>query len=392
MLRRQLPVRSPVAVRTLLAGLRAVVGPGPEARRQLSDALCRLYAAQEAILLDSGTAALTIGLEAAAKARPGRPVALPAYSCYDVATAALGSRAPVTLYDIDPVTLGPDLESLRRTLALQPAAVVVAHLFGFPVDVNAVQRLCDEAGALLIEDAAQGAGGMLGSAVLGTRGPLSVMSFGRGKGVTSGAGGALLARGAGQDLLRALNPDPQAPRRGAPDVGRLAMQWLLGRPAFYGVPSALPFLHLGETVFRAPSDPAEMSDAAVAMLPWALRSMEQECARRRANGLRLLAAVRGSGKLRPVEQIGDASPGFLRLPLLCLSASADRVAQQLKARGVARGYPKPLSRLPRFAEGVLNRGQGFGGADELAERLVTFPTHGLLTEGDLGALEAWVGD
>ncbi len=70
---------------------------------------------QHAVLTDSGTTALTLAIRAAQRIRPG-PVSLPAYCCYDLATAADGAGADVLLYDLDPLTLGPDWSSFERTL------------------------------------------------------------------------------------------------------------------------------------------------------------------------------------------------------------------------------------------------------------------------------------
>ena len=81
-------------------------------------------------------------------------VALPAYGCYDLATAAIGSEARVVLYDLDPATLGPDEGSLRAALSAGARTVVLAHLFGIPVDVGAVRALPEADGVTIVEDAA----------------------------------------------------------------------------------------------------------------------------------------------------------------------------------------------------------------------------------------------
>jgi hypothetical protein len=49
-----------------------------------------------------------------------------------------------------------------------------------------VKRLAAQAGAVVVEDAAQAAGGTLHNRPVGTQGSLAVLSFGRGKGLTGG--------------------------------------------------------------------------------------------------------------------------------------------------------------------------------------------------------------
>src|SRR5690606_21063576 len=100
----------------------------------------------------------------------------------------------VRLYDVDPATLSPDLDSLAAAIARGVDSIVVAHLYGFPVNMRGVLKLAMAAGIPVIEDAAQGAGGTLDDRLLGSFGALSVLSFGRGKGTTGGNGGALLLR------------------------------------------------------------------------------------------------------------------------------------------------------------------------------------------------------
>ena len=75
---------------------------------------------RELLLTDSGTSALALALQRAARERPG-PAALPAFCCYDIATAADVAGVPFVLYDVDPETLGPDPASLGGRWRPAPA-------------------------------------------------------------------------------------------------------------------------------------------------------------------------------------------------------------------------------------------------------------------------------
>ncbi|MDQ2669707.1 MAG: DegT/DnrJ/EryC1/StrS family aminotransferase, partial [Gemmatimonadota bacterium] len=174
----------------LSAGVAAVVSGG-EARDRLRQRVRDRLGAVEACLTDSGTTALGLALLAAKRLR-SIPVALPAWSCFDVATAADAADVPVVLYDLDPLTLGPNFVSLERALDRGAKSVVVAHHYGVPVDVARAARLAAQHRALLIEDAAQGVGIRFGDQAAGSVGSLGVLSFGRGKGRTGGGGGALV--------------------------------------------------------------------------------------------------------------------------------------------------------------------------------------------------------
>ena len=139
-------------------------------------------------LTDSGTSALT---RAALRRTTGAPWLLPAYCCYD-SPRPMGGRCsvpPVRYRSPHPLS---EPASLRRALAPGAGQMVVAHLFGVPVASAPVGALAEEFGARIVEDAAQAAGIRYGNQRAGSLGDIGVLSFGRGKGMTGGAGGALL--------------------------------------------------------------------------------------------------------------------------------------------------------------------------------------------------------
>ena len=168
-----------------------------------------------------------------------------------------------------------------------------------------------------------------------------------------------------------------------------AAQWLLGRPSLYAVPSALPFLRLGETVYHLPAPVGAMSAVAASALAVTLPLGAAEAEVRRANAGRLLER-RGKGAT-PVRVPAGGVAGYLRLPLVAApSIRAAAATLEARALGIMPGYPLPLCDLPGFAERVVNRQDRFTGARTLAERLITLPTHGLLGEADLDRLETWL--
>jgi dTDP-4-amino-4,6-dideoxygalactose transaminase len=371
-------------------------GRSEAAVERLTDLVRARYSPAALLLTDSGTTALRTALVAVLQERPGAAVALPAFCCYDLATAANGADVPVVLYDTDPHTLTPDLASLRRALRLNVGAIVVVHLYGYPVDLVEVNRLAAEAGAIVIEDAAQGAGGTLRKRPLGTQSALAVLSFGRGKGMTGGSGGALLAHdGAGERIVERARALIAQPARGWSGLVAVAAQMLLERPQLYAVPAALPFLHLGETVYRRPHTPRAATPASCAVVSATWTLADQEVETRQSNAARLLAArqragARGRG-FEMIRPAGDARPGYLRLPLLAsLEARRSAVASDVRRMGIGPSYPKVLGDLDQLAARCANRDEALPGARTLAQRLVTLPTHGRLGEADLTCIERWL--
>lgn len=388
----QLPVHSPITAGALGAALRTALwggGAGGAARHRLAETLAGEFDARVVTLCGSGTDALARALGVAA-ARVGRDtkVALPAYTCFDLATAACTAGLPVVLYDLDPVTLGPDLDSLREALRAGALVVVVSPLYGMPVDWEGVEALAAEFGAVPIEDAAQGQGACWRGRVLGSLGPLSVLSFGRGKGWTGGAGGALLLRYPGaseEEVPRAV----EAPDRKAPILA--VAQWVLGRPAWYGVPASIPWLGLGETRYREPSPARELGSVSAVLLEATREAAARAAVSRRALAGELLMRLPAGGGVLPVEPLPGASPGYLRLPLR-VPGGGRHLASSREARrlGIASGYPSPLAELPALRALLSGGPKSWPGAEALVRELITLPTHPLVTGADLDSLARWL--
>lgn len=382
--RTQPPVLSTVSVGSLRAGVWGI-GHRQAASVQLAAAITQRFGAQRVLLTDSGTSALVLALRAAV-GREGT-VALPGYVCVDVIAAVLGAGLRARLYDIDPCTLSPDPDSVSGALERGAGAVVVAHLFGYPADIVEVGKRAAEHGATVIEDAAQAAGGMLGDRPLGSFGPLTVLSFGRGKGVSGGGGGALLAWGewaqADAILEAADDLNREVALRGWTALVSSAAQWLLGRPALYGLPSSLPFIGLGETVYREPQRPLPIAGFSAGLAANALRRVDAEAAARERLAMDVLLAA-GDTARTGIDSIASGRPGYLRLPV------RRRAATPAPHLGILRGYPATLADWD-IARHVLHPGETAAvGSVELRETLFTLPTHHHVGEDDVARLGAWL--
>jgi dTDP-4-amino-4,6-dideoxygalactose transaminase len=378
-------VHSPLSLRAAVAGL----VPGGDPMGAVRAAIDAEYAPLDCLLTDSGTSALRLAIEVAASQAGGSDalVALPAYCCYDVATAADGAEVGAVLYDLDPATLSPDPVSLDRAMSAGAAALVVAHLYGFAVDLNLAARAAAKTGALLIEDAAQGVGGSYRGVPLGKHGSLSVLSFGRGKGRTGGRGGALLANDErGKRLMSAARARIAAARVSPSAPVKLLAQWGLARPGWYRLPASLPFLGLGDTVYRPPKLARGMDRVCAATLSstWSEAAAETEV--RLANASRLIAALEGVKGVELVAPMPGAEPGYLRFPALLPDSRSARSARSL---GIAPGYPTSLADLEGFGSRRADAGSLVQGARSLAGRLVTLPTHGWLRDEDIAAIRFW---
>lgn len=102
----------------------------------------------------------------------------------------LGAR-PV-FADIDPIHWCIDIASVERAITPKTKAIIAVDLYGNMPDMHVLQKLADEKGLFLIEDAAEALGSVLNGVKAGKFGVGSVFSFHRTKTIATGEGGVLL--------------------------------------------------------------------------------------------------------------------------------------------------------------------------------------------------------
>ena len=112
-------------------------------------------------------------------------------------------------WNMDPV-------ALEKAFDLYPEVklVVSAELYGFPGRMDLIKQICEEHGALLIEDAAEAMGATLHGKQCGSFGDYAAISYNGNKIITGSAGGCLLTNSI-EDANRARKWSTQA-RENAP--------------------------------------------------------------------------------------------------------------------------------------------------------------------------------
>lgn len=322
------------------------------------------------VLTDSGTSALALALALSVRPEMTRPlVALPAYACPDIGTAAIAAGFPIVLYDVNPDTLEPELASVTQCLQAGATHVVVTHLFGWILDPHPITMLAEAYGAVVIEDAAQHAGGRLRGVRGGALCEWSVLSFGRGKGLNAGGGGALLRRGS---LPVSPVPEQDSPRVEAlTGVAKAAAAQLLTVPWLYWVPGSIPALGLGATEFHAAQTVGSMATWSALLLADALQYEAGVLKARRVLETGYWEALGTQHDLVLRRPPAHMVSGALRFPVRLPAGVADTFRQF----GVARSYPRTLLAYPEIAARCQNADHAFPGAQQLAESLYTLPTH-----------------
>lgn len=141
-----------------------------------------------ALLTHSGTSALILAL-AAAGIGPGDEVIVPAYTFVATAQAVLSVGATPVFADVDPRTGLIDEQEVVRWLSPRTKAIMPVHVHGCPFDIDALKKLTDARGLILLEDAAQAHGATYRGKPVGALAAGGGFSFQSSKNLGAGEGG-----------------------------------------------------------------------------------------------------------------------------------------------------------------------------------------------------------
>jgi perosamine synthetase len=167
--------------------------------------------------VSSGTAGLHLAIRAAGIERGDEVVTTP-FSFVASANCLLYEGAKPVFCDIDPRTLNLDPQAAAAAVGGRTAGLLPVHIFGYPADMPAFERLAAERGLWLVEDACEALGAFhTDGTPVGARGNLSVFGFYPNKQVTTGEGGVVVC----PDMATKERIDSERNQGRAPDMGWL---------------------------------------------------------------------------------------------------------------------------------------------------------------------------
>lgn len=389
------PAGAPLDASAIFSALRSGENTGDALRAKLAKRFDRRHVH----LADTGRAGLALALMAVSRLHPERDEALiPAYVSFSVPSAVVNAGLKVRLYDVDPHTLTPDYDSMRHALSERTLALVVCHQFGLPFDPAPAATLCQEHGALLIDDAAQAMGGKVKGSYAGCLGDVGLFSLSRGKPLTAVDGGILLTN---NDELSRKIEEVAAEQSGEtgdmmPIIKAFAL-FFLRRPVFYRLPASLPWLNIGASVFDPSFPRTSMSRFRMGLALAALQRLDTANAARAAIAARYNQELANMAFVRPVAPQADSVPIYLRFPILPQANGEKRLQALVRAKdgqsggmarklGISPGFPLPLDAIPALRTHLAAPEETFPGARFLADHLLTLPTHDQVREQDITSI------
>jgi perosamine synthetase len=193
----RIPLSAPDITEAEIAAVTAVLRTphlslGPELAAFESE-LAAYHGVGHAVAVSSGTAGLHLALLTLGIGE-GDEVILPSFTFVAVVNTVLQVRATPVLVEVDPVTLNLDSAAVEHAISPRTRAILAVHTFGIPAQMDALKDFANRHHLALIEDASEAIGARFDGRIAGSFGNLAVFGFYPNKQITTGEGGAILAR------------------------------------------------------------------------------------------------------------------------------------------------------------------------------------------------------
>ena len=319
--------------------------------------------------VSSGTAGLHLAIRAAG-VEAGDEVVTTPFSFVASANCMLYERARPVFCDIDRRTLNIDPAAAAAAVSHRTTGLLPVHIFGYPADIPALERLARERALWLVEDACEALGAMHGDGVrVGARGNLAVFAFYPNKQLTTGEGGVVVAPTASlRERVDSERNQGRAPDMGWLDHDRLGFNYRLD-----DIACALGLAQLER-----------------------LEAMLNARARIAATYSEALAGIEGLELPCPDED-GERRSWFVYVVQLPRALDRDAVIRALRGRGVdSKPYLPAIHLMSFYRERFGHREGEFPVAEDVAARSIALPFFPELSEAQQGrvvdALRAVVAD
>jgi perosamine synthetase len=312
--------------------------------------------ARFASAVSSGTAGLHLALRAAGVGDGDEVVTSP-FSFVASANVALYERARPVFADIDPLTLNLDGDAAAAAVSERTRAILPVHIFGYPADIEAFERIAARAGAAIVEDACEALGALYADGTpVGGRGHAASFGFYANKQLTTGEGGIVTLGSA--ELKERIDSERNQGR--APDMG-----WL-------------DHDRLGFNY--------RLSDVACALGLAQLSHLEEMLAgRARVAALYRAALAEIEGLELPCPDEGRARRGwFVFVVQLPRGVDRDDTVRALAARGIqSKPYLPAIHLMSFYRERFGHREGEFPVCEDVSARSIALPFFAEMSEGQV---------
>ncbi len=309
--------------------------------------------APHASAVSSGTAGLHLALRAVGVSDGDEVITSP-FSFVASANVIVYERARPVFVDIDPRTLTIDPAAAAAAVTSRTAALLPVHIFGWPADIAALERL----GLPIVEDACEALGAVHADGVsVGARGHPAVFAFYANKQLTTGEGGMVtLGREDHKQRIDSERNQGRAANMDWLDHDRLGFNYRLTELA-----CAIGLAQLDRL------DGMLAARAAVA-----------------ASYGEALAGIEGL-ELPCPDEGGNVRGWFVYTVRLPHGSDRDATIRTLRERGVqSKPYLPAIHLMSYYRETFGHRPGEFPICEDVAARSLALPFHPLLSESEVG--------
>jgi dTDP-4-amino-4,6-dideoxygalactose transaminase len=302
----------------------------------------------------SGTDALELALRAL-DIKAGDLVATVSHTAVATASAILRAGAVPLFVDILEDTFTMDPESLEKAFfshKSQIRTVLPVHLYGHPVDMQAIMEVAGKFDVPIVEDCAQAHGATLGDRKAGTFGVMSAFSFYPTKNLGAfGDAGAVLT--SDENLYRRLTALRQ-----------------------YG------WEKRNESTLKGVN--SRLDEVQAAILRVRLVHLADENHRRRSIAQRYDSGLAGTTLSLPVQRTGST---HVYHQYVVRHPQRDQLMQDLGEVGIGTAihYPVPIHLQPAFSGSSIAQG-GLPVTERVCREIFSLPIYAQLTDGEVDSI------
>jgi perosamine synthetase len=314
--------------------------------------------------VSSGTAGLHLALRAVGVGEGDEVITSP-FSFVASANVAVYERARPVFADIDPLTLNLDPQAAAAAVTERTRALLPVHIFGYPADMPAFERLADRHGLAIVEDACEALGARHPDGTpVGGRGHPAVFGFYANKQLTTGEGGMItLGDPAQKERIDSERNQGRAPDMGWLDHDRLGFNYRL-------------------------------SDIACALGIAQLERLDEMLAARSLQAERYRGALAGIDELElPCPDEGGNTRGwFVFVVQLPRGVDRDATVRTLAAAGIqSKPYLPAIHLMSFYRERFGHRAGEFPVCEDVAARSLALPFFPQMSEGQVARVAEGLG-
>lgn len=312
--------------------------------QELESLLRKFTGSQDAIAINSGTAALHAALLALGIGKDDE-VLLPSFTFLATANAVIATGAKPVFVDIKKSDYTIDPDDLERKVTSKAKAMIPVHLYGHTADMKRISEIASKHSLHVIEDACQSLGSTYNGKQTGSIGELGCFSFYASKVLTSGEGGAIVT-----------NSKEFADR----------LRMIRNHGMLEGYDTRIFGLNL------------RLMEINAAIAKVQMRKLKKMLQIRRKNAMMLTKLLQDHKIVLPKENDGSKYNWYLYTVAI---ENRDNIMNQLNSLGISATvyYRTPVHKTPFYA----NSNVSLPNTEWAAEHVLSLPVHPLVTASDI---------